>query len=42
MEEAGQQVGYDTFENELLELIETLKGDLLDIEMALSQTLHGA
>lgn len=34
-EESGKPIDYDSAENELLRLIETLKGDLLDIEMAL-------
>ena len=42
MEENGQLPEYDKYEGNLLELIETLKGDLLDIEMALQQTLEAA
>jgi|FrelakmetLWP11LW_1041352.scaffolds.fasta_scaffold18823_2 uncharacterized Zn finger protein (UPF0148 family) len=34
-DENSKPVNYDSYENELLRLIETLKGDLLDIEMAL-------
>ena len=34
-EDSGKPIDYDSAENELLRLIETLKGDLLDIEMAL-------
>ena len=42
LEENGLSLSYDSYESKLLELIETLKGDLLDIEMALQQTLEGA
>ena len=35
-------LNYDKFENELLDLIDTLKGDLMDIEMALQHSLEQA
>lgn len=41
-DENSKPVNYDSYENELLRLIETLKGDLLDIEMALQQALESA
>ena len=33
---------YDKYENELLELIQTLKGDLMDIEVAIQHALEQA
>ena len=42
LEENGQSLSYDSYESKLSGLIETLKGDLLDIEMALQQTLETA
>ena len=41
-DENSKPVNYDSYENELLRLIETLKGDLLDIEMAIQQALESA
>lgn len=42
MVDNGQFVAYDPYENKLVEMISDLKGDLLDIEMALKQTLDAA
>ena len=42
MQENGRQVDYIKYKSALLEKIETLKGDLLDIEMALQHSLEGA
>ena len=42
LQDSGKPVDYDSYENDLLSLIESLKGDLLDIEMALQQALEQA
>ena len=42
MQDNGRQVDYIKYKSVLLEKIETLKGDLLDIEMALQHSLEGA
>ena len=42
MQDSGRPVEYDVYEGKLLQLIETLKGDLLDIELALQQAIETA
>lgn len=42
MRDTGKQVDYSFYETKLQECIVVLKGDLLDIEMALQQALEQA
>ena len=42
MQDTGLQVEYDAYEEKLRDLILALKGDLLDIEMALYQALDSS
>jgi hypothetical protein len=42
MQDSGNAVNYDRYESELLGLIDALRGDLMDIEMAIQQALESA
>ena len=42
MQETGRSVNYDVYEDQLKQRIVTLKGDLMDIEVALQQSLEQA
>ena len=42
MQDNGRPVEYDVYEGKLLQLIETLKGDLMDIELSVQQAINTA